>query len=229
MGKKTFNVEFDFFGERERDFYRKFSVESILVQGKHRNPPPLVTIILPTYKRPELLKQALESALNQVDFEDYQIIIADNEGTDIRMETETARLVSCYQDEKILYYRHEKTINYKMDYAARLSRSKWICFLHDDDILASNHLYVMSRIVQKHKDIKYLSCTYKYFFDEICTNDFRKMTEPHRISFQIKKVPKAYTCVGYFAGWLGAFINREAQKTKVDASVADTENGAYPV
>ncbi len=210
MGKKTFNVEFDFFGERESDFYRKFSVESILVQGKHRNPPPLVTIILPTYKRPELLKQALESALNQVDFEDYQIIIADNEGTDIRMETETARLVSCYQDEKILYYRHEKTINYKMDYAARLSRSKWICFLHDDDILASNHLYVMSRIVQKHKDIKYLSCTYKYFFDEICTNDFRKMTKPHRISFQIKKVPKAYTCVGYFAGWLGAFINREA-------------------
>lgn len=211
MNKKQLNiVGFDFFGEKESDFYNKFSVESILVQGKHREPAPMVTIILPTYKRPELLKQALESALNQVDFDDYQIIIADNEGTDINIKTETAKLVSCYQDEKVLYYRHEKTVKFKMDSAVRLAKSKWICFLHDDDILASNHLFVMSQIVKKHKSIKYLSSTYRNFWDEISADDFKVMTKAHKISYQIRKIPKTYTCVGHFVGWLGAFIDRRA-------------------
>ncbi len=49
---------FDFFGEGETEFYDKFSIESVLIQGKHRETAPMVTVILPTYKRPDLLKQS---------------------------------------------------------------------------------------------------------------------------------------------------------------------------
>ena len=41
---------FDFFGEGETEFYDKFSIESVLIQGKHRETAPMVTVILPTYK-----------------------------------------------------------------------------------------------------------------------------------------------------------------------------------
>ncbi len=211
MKKKESNAEnFDFFGENETDFYNKFSVESILVQGKHREPAPMVTIVLPTYKRHELLKRAIESVLNQVDFDDYQIIIADNEGVDLDVETETAKVVSCYQDDRVLYYRHKKTIDFKMDYAARLARSKWICFLHDDDILAPNHLYIMSHMVQNHRNIKFLSCRHQDFLEEISKDDVKAMTEVHQISYAVRKIPKSYTCMGYFSGWLGALIDRKA-------------------
>lgn len=84
----------------------------------------MVTIILTPYKRPRLLKQALESALKQVDFDDYQIIVVDSEGVDINIKTETSELISYYQDEKILYYSHVKSVNFKMDYAARLAEVK---------------------------------------------------------------------------------------------------------
>ena len=228
MKKKELDIgNFDFFGEKEIDFYNKFSVESILVQGKHRTPAPMVTILLTTYKRPDLLKQALESALNQVDFNDYQIIVADNEGVDINIETETSKLISSYQDEKILYYRHVKTIDFKMDYAVRLAESKWICFLHDDDILASNHLCVMSRIVQEHKKIKFLSSSFKTFYDEISTEAFQAMTVPHKITYQIRKYPKPYTCLGYYPGWLGAFINREAYISTGGIPTLSTGIGDY--
>lgn len=219
--------KFDFFGEKKKDFYRKFSVESVLVQGKHRQKAPMVTIVLTTYKRPGLLKQALESALNQVDFEDYQIIVADNEGVDINTETETAKLVSGYQDEKILYYRHVKTIDFKMDYAARLARSKWICFMHDDDILASNHLMAMSGIVREHQKIKFLSCTFKTFYDEISEEAFREMTAPRRGACQIRKYPRAYTCLGYYPGWLGAFIDRKAYISTGGIPTLSTGIGDY--
>lgn len=202
--------QFDFFGENETDFYNKFSVESILVQGKHREPAPMVTIVLPTYKRPDLLKQALDSALNQVGFEDYQVIVADNEGEDIHRETETSRLLSGYEDEKIVYYRHVQSAKVKMDSAARLARSKWICFLHDDDMLAPNHLYVMSHMVQNHRNVKFLSCRHQDFLEEISQDDVKAMTEVHQISYAVRKIPKSYTCMGYFPGWLGALIDRKA-------------------
>ena len=201
---------FDFFGEGETEFYDKFSIESVLIQGKHRETAPMVTVILPTYKRPDLLKQSLESALNQVEFDDYQILIVDNEGADIEKETETAKLISHYQDEKIIYYRHRESVNFKMDYAVRLARSKWICFLHDDDILASNHLISMSKIIKEHRNIKFLSSTFKHFFNTISDNEFATMTAPHKVLYQIKKYPKSYTCVGYFPSWVGAFIDRKA-------------------
>ncbi len=201
---------FEFFGENEADFYNKLSVESILVQGKHREPAPMVTIVLPTYRRPDLLKQALDSALNQIGFEDYQVIVVDNEGEDVRRETETSRLISGYDNEKIIYYRHAQTVKVKMDSAARLARSKWICFLHDDDMLAPNHLYTMSHVVRNHQNIKFLSCQHEDFHEEIHWDDFKAMTKANEVSYQVRKIPRTYTCMGYYSGWLGALIDRKA-------------------
>lgn len=204
---------FELFKENKSDYYKKFSVESVLIKGEHRNPPPLVTILLTTYKRPELLKQALESSLNQIKFDDYQILVVDNEGIDStdEVDTETSKLVTSYDDERIIYYRHKETVASRMDYASRLAKSKWICFLHDDDILASNHLYVMSRIVLRDKKIKYLSCTHMDFYGNLTKSAFHALvTSEEQFSYQIKRYPKSYTCLGYYPGWLGAFIDREA-------------------
>lgn len=199
---------YDFFAEGKQDFYNMLTAKSILVQGKHRNPAPMISVLLTTCKRPDLLRQSLESALNQIDFDDYQIIVVDNEGEDINIETETTKLIAGYHDDKIVYYRHEKSVEYKMDSAVKLARSKWICFLHDDDLLASNHLYVMSQIVQKYKKIKFLSGAYQFFYDEISDEEFCTMTQAHKIHYQIRKYPKSYSCLGYYVFWQGALIDR---------------------
>jgi len=109
--------------------------------------PPEVTILLPTYKRCDLLKEALESALQQEDVRDYQIIVADNEGVSISAETETSLFMRDYVDSRVIYYRYDRQISWAMDAVAALAKSKWICFLHDDDVLAPNYLKIMLQML----------------------------------------------------------------------------------
>ena len=49
--------------------------EAQLRWGRHWDIPPLVTVAIPAYRRVELLRPALESALNQQGETDYQILI----------------------------------------------------------------------------------------------------------------------------------------------------------
>lgn len=196
---------YDYFSENKDDFYCKFSHKSILCQGKHWKKPPLVTILIPTYKRPDLLSQALESALNQKGFDDYQIIIADNEGRPIEEETPTAKIVKKYQEEKIIYYRHSQEVMFRADSAVRLARSQWIVFLHDDDVLAENHLAVMTNIVKKHKEIKFLGCPMKDFTSEWNFGNEKKPIYSYTVSRYLKNM----TCLGEWSGWLGALISRK--------------------
>lgn len=199
--------EYDFFAEGREDFYKKFSHKSILCQGKHWEMPPLVTILITTYKRPEMLRQALESALNQKGFYDYQIIVADNEGASIEEETPTARLMKEYPNEKLIYYRHSQEVFYKADSAVRLARSQWIVFLHDDDLLAENHLRLMTGIVKKHKEIKFLGCRAKDF---ILEKEIEKEKNRGRSDrYVIQRCLKSLGCLGDWVGWLGALISRK--------------------
>lgn len=206
--KKNYNInvkEYDFFAQNKRDFYSKFTHKSILCQGKHWENHPLVTILITTYKRPELLRQALESALNQKGFDDYQVIIADNEGRPIEEETPTARVVKDYQNDKIIYYRHSEEVKFKADSAVRLARSQWIVFLHDDDILAENHLAIMTSIVKKHKEIKFLGCR----MQEFTLRHNVKSNKTVTYNYTVAKYLKDITCLGDWAGWLGALISRK--------------------
>lgn len=197
--------EYDFFSKNKKDFYAQFHHTSFLIQGKHWDKPPFVTIIITTYKRPVLLKQALESALNQKNFNDYQILIADNEGKPIEEETATARIVKSYQDDKIIYYRHSQELIFKENAAVALAKSPWIVFLHDDDLMVENHLAVMTSIVKKYREIKFLGCNVKKFRTEQ-NLDINKV---NICNYSIKKYLNDATCLGEWAGWTGALISKK--------------------
>lgn len=197
---------YDFFAANEKDFYNNFSHSSTLCQGKHWKKPPLVTVLVTTYKRPELLSRALDSALNQKGFSDYQILIADNEGRPIEEETPTSRVVEKYQNERIIYYRHSEETVYKMDSAVRLAKSPWIVFLHDDDLLAENHLALMTDVIKKHKEIKFLAC------DAKIVNSEKEIKENQNINsqnYKIYKYSKDALCLGNNPAFLGALISRK--------------------
>ena len=190
---------YDFFSKSEKDFYAQFHHTSFLIQGKHWNEPPFVTIIITTYKRPVLLRQALESALNQKNFDDYQILIADNEGKSIEEETATAKMVKTYHDDKIIYYRHSEELIFKENAAVHLARSPWIVFLHDDDLLAENHLAIMTSIVKKYREIKFLGCSVKPL----------RLNKASICNYSIIKYLNDATCLGDWAGWIGALISKK--------------------
>ena len=90
---------------------------------------PRVSVIIPTYRRPDFLGKAIESVLNQT-FQDFEVIIVDDASND-----NTGEVVRGFVDKRIHYVCHE--VN-RGGAAARntgilKARGRYIAFLDDDD------------------------------------------------------------------------------------------------
>ena len=136
---------------RENRFEKCAHVNSRLIFGNpDAIPNPWITIVIPTYKRANLLKNALDSVVTQhhVSFF-WDILIVDNEPDDGK-ENETERLIRSYQNERILYYRNSENIwvGDNFNRCILLARGKWVMMLHDDDMLISNALKVMGNYLR---------------------------------------------------------------------------------
>lgn len=94
---------------------------------------PLITTIIPTYRRPKLLRRAIQSALNQT-YPDIQICVYDNASGD-----ETADVVREFakKDGRVKYYCHPKNIGAlkNFEYGMTQVTTPFFSFLSDDDLI----------------------------------------------------------------------------------------------
>lgn len=153
------------------DNFAKYSqIKTKLIYGspdKIKN--PFISIVIPTYKRPDILKQTLDSVFNQesVSF-DYEVIVIDNDAKKSDLKTES--LISSYNNFRLLYYRNEENIGPMGNWnrGIELARSKWISFLHDDDLLKSNYLLTIEKIIKRKengdKEIGYIRPNAQAFY-----------------------------------------------------------------
>ena len=66
---------------------------------------PFFSIVIPTYKRADLLKEAINSAINQLDFDKpYEIIVVDND--DCNEVNESEALVREMNIPNLYYYKN---------------------------------------------------------------------------------------------------------------------------
>lgn len=91
---------------------------------------PLVSIILPTYNRANLLPRAIESILSQ-DYQNFEIIIVDDGSTD-----NTIQVVKGIDDKRIIYIHLEKNNGTGLAHYLGLQRSvgEFIGFQDADDL-----------------------------------------------------------------------------------------------
>lgn len=110
------------------------------------------TIVIPTYHRSQLLRKALTSCLTQSDFEDFKIIVVDNDNSP---NSPTEQLMKSYTDRRITYVKNERNIGQIANWnkAVELARSEWVVLLHDDDELLPDFLKTVSAILKEHPDI----------------------------------------------------------------------------
>ncbi len=123
-----------------------------------------ISVLIPTYNRPEFLKQALESVLNQTKLPDEIIICDDNNESDINYETIKGYL---RKFPFIKYIKNKNNLgaaeNYKNLFF--LSKGKYIKWLADDDILLPTALEKMSYYLDKFPNVK-LVTSYRQLVDE---------------------------------------------------------------
>lgn len=143
-------------------------ISSKLVFGTHHNPIPLLTVAIPAYKRRETLKETLCCLLNQKGFDDYEIVITDDEVNDNPESTEVFATVKEINNPKIVLYHNEKNLGvvHNWNRCLFLSKSKYVCTLDDDDLVDSYYLSEMMGILQKHNEIDFLGAKWCYYNHE---------------------------------------------------------------
>jgi GT2 family glycosyltransferase len=97
---------------------------------------PLITTIIPTYKRPQTLKRAIQSVLNQT-FPAFQVCVYDDASND---DTKTVVSELAKTDSRVKYYCHEENIGMfaNWNFGLKEVNTLFFSFLSDDDLLLPN-------------------------------------------------------------------------------------------
>lgn len=123
-----------------------------------------VTICIPTFNRPDLLKETLESCLAQT-YKPFEIIIGDDSDTDA---TEVM-IRSSYLKEKtcIRYYRHVPSLKQSnnMNFLFENAKGNKLLLIHDDDLLMPKALETLVCILIDDPTVK-IAFGKSYVMDE---------------------------------------------------------------
>lgn len=95
--------------------------------------PALITTIITTYKRPQRLKRAIQSALNQT-FSGIKVVVYDDQSND---ETETIVNEIAKEDSRVSYHRNQTRLYSLKNFQLGIDQAEtpFCSILSDDDIL----------------------------------------------------------------------------------------------
>jgi glycosyltransferase involved in cell wall biosynthesis len=105
--------------------------------------PPLVTVIIPTRDRLDLLKRCVEGLLNDTDYPNVEIMIVDNESSE---PVTLDYFSSLRQHESVRIVEYKGTFNYSSinNFAVNLANGEVICLLNNDtEIMHADWLFEM--------------------------------------------------------------------------------------
>lgn len=115
---------------------------------------PLVSVIIPTYKRADMLTKAIDSAINQT-YKNIEIIVIDDNDPSSKYRFETKKKLSSYiQSGVIRYIENEKNLGGAItrNRAVEQSKGEYIAFLDDDDIFFPTKIEKQVEVMIQNKD-----------------------------------------------------------------------------
>ena len=89
---------------------------------------PKVSIIIPTYNRAHLIKDAVESVLNQT-YQYFELIVIDDGSTD-----NTREVLAVYKDKLTYIYQDNQGRSSARNHGIKLAQGEYIAFLDSDDV-----------------------------------------------------------------------------------------------
>lgn len=113
---------------------------------------PFFTIAIPTYNRPTTLAETINSALIQERYNNYEIIVVDNNP---ERGDETELFMQKYSSHpKIAYYKNAENVGMSGNWnkCIILAKSNNVILLHDDDIISPFALSIFGRVLKEIRD-----------------------------------------------------------------------------
>lgn len=156
---------------------------------KIENSDPILTIAIPTFNRPKLLKEALCSAVNQSRKTLYEIIIIDNSYQEEIIKNVDQLINSFSQHKHIRFYRNKTNIGMfgNWNQCLKKAKGKYITLLNDDDLL---DYHFVENVIKDINGERMLIYDYDVFYDQferkIIGGKFRKILN----KFDFKRIKK---------------------------------------
>ncbi|MCJ8281908.1 MAG: glycosyltransferase, partial [Rivularia sp. ALOHA_DT_140] len=120
------------------------------------NPPnqPLVSIVTPTYNRPEYLKLALISAVQQT-YKNIEIIVSDN-----CSPQNPESIIKSFEDSRIRFVRNQSNLGMFANTmnAFKMARGKYVASLLDDDIWEKDFLAQLVPALEANSNLALAFC-----------------------------------------------------------------------
>lgn len=147
---KGLDIDSDLISEIDRLllFYeRKFGLNIVSNSDKQT----FVSVIVPTYNRAYCLSRTIESVIEQT-FEDWELIIVDNNSTDL-----TDEVLAGYTDNRIKIHKinNDGIIAKSRNKGVKEARGKYLAFLDSDDWWMPTKLEESVRVLEAGKDLVY--------------------------------------------------------------------------
>jgi len=106
------------------------------------NTRPLVSVIIPTYNRRDLLREAIDSVLSQT-FKDFELIVVDDGSVD-----GTGRMLRRYGDRLTYVVQENRGVSVARNRGIDLAGGGYITFLDSDDLWMPTKLETQMRLFQ---------------------------------------------------------------------------------
>ena len=123
---------------------------------------PLVSIILPTFNRADLVLESIHSVLGQT-YKNFELIVIDDGSVD-----NTRELLSPLVEEGLLTYAYQENLGLPAarNHGIRLANGSLISFLDSDDLYLPEKLEKQVAYFDKHPDAQVLQCWFTKFSEE---------------------------------------------------------------
>jgi len=133
----------------------------------------LVSVIIPTYNRKKLLKEAIDSVFAQT-FKDFEIIVSDDGSTD-----GTKELIEKAFKGKIIFIKgNHQGVSHARNEAIKIAKGKYIAFLDDDDWWDEKFLEKTAQDIMKKDVIGAFTNYYKVYSSKVKEIGYKKGKVP---------------------------------------------------
>ena len=121
---------------------------------------PKISIIMPTYNREKIIKNAIESVLSQTE-KDLELIVVDDGSTD-----NTSKVIESFKDSRIKYFkRTNHGIGASRNFGLDKATGDYISFLDSDDSLKKDFVEKMIKEAKKRK-LDIAVCNYEGIYQD---------------------------------------------------------------
>jgi glycosyltransferase involved in cell wall biosynthesis len=121
---------------------------------------PRVSVIIPTYNRPKLLQEAIESALAQT-YPNVEIIVVDDGSTD-----NTAEIAAQYGGKVTYIKQANQDVAAARNTGGRAASGEYLTFLDDDDLIMPTKIARQVQVLLSRPEVGLVHCRFYYANEE---------------------------------------------------------------